>query len=95
MIHYVLIKLKEGEPVPEIVPRAKELLSRCVGEIEGFESVEVYPNCFQREQNYDIMLEMRMKNSDTMREYLPHRLHREFVEYLAPKAADKVTFDRE
>ena len=95
LTHFVLVKLNNGESCVEIQPRAKELLSRCVGVIDGFEAAEVHINCFEREQNYDLMLEMQMKNDQTLKEYLPHRLHKEFVEYLAPKAASKVTFDRE
>lgn len=95
MKHFVLIKLKEGELGPEVVKRAKELLSRCIGAIDGFEAVEAYTNCFPREENYDLMLEMRMKSDSTLREYLPHRLHKEFIEYIAPKTASKITFDRE
>ena len=94
-MHYVLAKLKEGECPREIAPKAKELLSKCIGAIDGFEAVEVYPNCFPREQNYDLMLEMRMKDAETLDRYLPHRLHEEFVQYIAPKTEAKVTFDRE
>ena len=95
MTQFVLVKLKDGESRVEIQRRAKELLSRCVGEIEGFESVEVHVNCFERERNYDLMLEMHMKDDKTLREYIPHRLHKEFLEYLTPKEVSKVTFDRE
>ena len=95
MTHFVLVKRKEGESCPEIKQRAHELLSRCVGEIDGFEAAEVHVNCFEREQNYDLMLEMRMKNDQTLRKYLPHRLHQEFIDYLSPKTVSKVTFDRE
>lgn len=95
MKHIVMVKLKDGALTDELITRVKELLSRCVGVIDGFEAAEVFPNSYPREGNYDLMLEMDMQGPKTLEEYLPHRLHKEFVEYIAPSTVSRITFDRE
>ena len=95
MKHYLLLKFNIGLSISESANTARELLGRLVGSVEGFLSVRVYENCIDREDNFDLMIEMDLAGKEALYAYLEHPYHVEFVRHMKNKVAKKISFDRE
>lgn len=98
MKHYVLLRFKDhgSDKESSNLSRAnisKEILGKLIGEVDGFKDVKVYVNCIDREDNYDLMIEMDLANEKALNEYLDHPYHKEFIAYMINKIESKVSFD--
>lgn len=92
MRHYVLLKFEQGYLNDEIVDYIKVVFDN-ISEIRGIESVIVHNNCFDRESNMDIMIEMNIRDEEILKLYLNHELHIEFAKKMNDHLISKVSFD--
>ncbi len=93
MKHYVLLKFKKGQLSEEISVMAQQILGKLVEAVEEIKTVTVHTNCVNRQDNYDLMVEMDLANKETLQTYLDHPYHKEFIEYVKDKVEAKVSFD--
>ena len=93
MKHYLILKLRESEAVPQVAAKARSVLGHLPEELDGVRSVLAVRNCVPREENHDLMIEMDFRDEEVLQEYLKHPRHKEFIAFAAPLVASKVTFD--
>ncbi|MCR5010585.1 MAG: Dabb family protein [Clostridia bacterium] len=93
MRHYIIIKLKDTSLKNEVARRARAIFEKTL-ELEGVESVEVYENCVDRPNRFDVMIEITMR-LEALAIYDPSDAHTEWKRYCDPLLEAKAVFDCE
>ncbi|MBO4861318.1 MAG: Dabb family protein [Firmicutes bacterium] len=93
MRHYVIIKLKDCSLRSEAAANARTIFEKTL-EIDGVESVNVYENCVDRPNRFDVMIEITMR-PETLPVYDTSEAHLEWKRYCDPLLESKTVFDRE
>lgn len=96
MKHYILAKYKaevtreqKERNAPKILALFRETLS-----IEGIKNVEMHTNCVQRENRYDLMIEIDM-DREALEAYDACLPHKRWKETYGPLLEKKAIFDCE
>ncbi|MBR3302008.1 MAG: hypothetical protein IKI73_05035 [Firmicutes bacterium] len=55
MRHYIIIKLKDRTTKNEVAQKARSIFEKTL-QIEGVQSVNVYENCVDRPNRFDVMI---------------------------------------
>ena len=95
MKHDILIKYKPEitkERKAELIPEIAELFGH-TKEIPGIHDVTLYPNVVERENRYDLMIEIDMER-EALEAYDNSVWHRQWKEQYGSLLASKAIFDR-
>ena len=96
MKHDILIKYKPEitkERKAELIPEIGELFSHTT-EIPGIHGVRLYPNVVDRENRYDLLIEIDMER-EALEAYDSSVWHRQWKEQYGDLLANKAIFDRQ
>lgn len=93
MKHLVLLKFKESCNKENVLDYSRDTFSKILESLEGISNVRIFSNCFVRDSNMDIMIEMKLKDEKVLIEYLKHELHLKFANTLIDHLISKVSFD--
>lgn len=94
MKHYILLKFKSNYLDEEIFSYIEKVFDD-ISALKNVEHVEIKKNCIQGHSNMDVMIEMIIKNEETLKFYLDHDLHRNFVRTVSEHVLLKIAFDCE
>ena len=95
MKHDILVKYKPEvtkERKAELIPEIAELFGH-TKEIPGIHDVTLYPNVVERENRYDLMIEIDMER-EALEAYDNSVWHRQWKEQYGSLLASKAIFDR-
>ena len=95
MKHDILVKYKPEvtkERKAELIPEIAELFGH-TKEIPGIHDVTLYPNVVDRENRYDLMIEIDMER-EALEAYDNSVWHRQWKEQYGSLLASKAIFDR-
>ena len=95
MKHDILVKYKPDvtkERKAELIPEIAELFGH-TKEIPGIHDVTLYPNVVERENRYDLMIEIDMER-EALEAYDNSVWHRQWKEQYGSLLASKAIFDR-
>ena len=95
MKHDILVKYKPEvtkERKAELIPEIAELFGH-TKEIPGIYDVTLYPNVVERENRYDLMIEIDMER-EALEAYDNSVWHRQWKEQYGSLLASKAIFDR-
>ena len=95
MKHDILVKYKPEvtkERKAELIPEIAELFGH-TKEIPGIHDVTLYPNVVERENRYDLMIEIDM-DREALEAYDSSVWHRQWKEQYGSLLASKAIFDR-
>ena len=95
MKHNILVKYKPEvtkERKAELIPEIRELFSHTT-EIPGIHGVKLYPNVVDRENRYDLLIEIDM-DREALEVYDSSVWHRQWKEGYGDLLANKAIFDR-
>ncbi len=95
MKHDILVKYKPEvtkERKAELIPEIAELFGH-TKEIPGIHDVTLYPNVVERENRYDLMIEIDMDRK-ALEAYDNSVWHRQWKEQYGSLLASKAIFDR-
>lgn len=94
MIHLVLMKFQDNflddDHFSQITAAYQELKQTLPEEIYN---VNIYRNIVARESNMDIMIELELKNADSLPIYLTHPIHQAISTKMNPYVINRVSFD--
>ena len=96
MKHDILIKYKPEitkERKAELIPEIKALFEHTT-EISGIHGVTLYPNVVERENRYDLLIEIDMER-DALEAYDCSVWHRQWKDQYGDLLAKKAIFDHE
>ena len=93
MRHFIIIKLKDRDTRPEIAEKARAIFERTLL-IDGVDSVEVYENCVDRPNRFDIMIEINMR-PEVLPVYDASEAHQDWKRFCDPLLEKKTVFDCE
>ena len=96
MKHDIIVKYKAEitkERKAELIPGITELFGHLT-EIPGIHGVKIYPNVVDRENRYDLMIEIDM-DREALEIYDNSVWHRQWKEQYGPLLEKKAIFDHE
>ena len=96
MKHDILIKYKpeiSKEHKAELIPEIRALFEHTT-EIPGIHGVKLYPNVVERENRYDLLIEIDMER-EALEEYDRSVWHHQWKEQYGELLEKKAIFDRE
>lgn len=96
MKHFIIVKFIPSvtkEQKAAMLPEIKELFGNTLS-VEGIESVNVYPNCVDRENRFDLMIEIGMKK-EALPAYDACTWHKKWKELYGGIIDKKTIFDCE
>ncbi|MDO4522254.1 MAG: Dabb family protein [Eubacteriales bacterium] len=96
MKHYIIAKYKEEVTKQEkekLLRQIKELFSHLL-EINGITQVNVEPNCVDRSNRYDIMIEIEMRDETVLCVYDDCSWHHKWKDEYGHLLEKKTIFDR-
>lgn len=89
--HIVLFKLNNPEDAHEV----KQRLDALPAQIAEIKHYDVGINILSSERNYDVSLISQFETLETMEAYQVHPAHKDFVDYIKPRAASIIAVDYE
>lgn len=96
MKHYVLLKFEPDYFDEEVFHYLRTTFSRLQSVMaDEIFSCRVSKNCVERESNMDVMIELELKDPESLLKYLNHPLHRAVGERMDCHVLSRVSFDRE
>ncbi len=96
MKHYIIVKFNsevEKSKIGEMAVEIKNLFDK-TKEIDGVHEISVYKNCIDRDNRYDLMIEMDMEKS-ALTAYDESKWHAQWKKEYGHLLASKTIFDRE
>ena len=93
MKHYIIAKLKEGIDKNALVAPVTEIFEQTLS-IPGVHGVRVIPNCIDRPNRYDLMIEIEM-DPEALPAYDSSAPHKKWKETYGDMLAAKTIFDSE
>jgi len=96
MKHYIIVKYVDeitAEQKQQLLPGIKDLFDHLL-EIEGISEVNVCPNVINRSNRYDLMIEIEMKDEETLCVYDASIWHHKWKDDYGHLVAKKTIFDR-
>lgn len=77
----------------ELLPRVREIFS-AAGDIPGVVGAEVFPNCVDRANRYDVLIVLEMSR-DALAAYDESAMHHRWKDEFGPLLEQKAIFDFE
>lgn len=96
MKHDILVKYKPEitkERKAELIPEIQSLFDRTL-EIDGIHAVRLYPNIVERENRYDLLIEIDMER-EALETYDHCEWHRQWKDRYGSLLEKKAIFDHE
>lgn len=94
MKHYIIVKFtREAKEKSDLLPSIRALFSGAA-QIPGVCGAQVFPNCTQRENRYDLMIVVEMETS-ALQSWDDSALHHAWKERYGQYIEKKTIFDRE
>ena len=96
MKHDILVKYNPGitkEQKSELIPEIRELFEHTV-EIPGIHAVKLYPNVVERENRYDLLIEIDM-DREALETYDNSIWHKKWKEQYGHLLEKKAIFDHD
>ena len=93
MRHYVLLKFEPNYYNKDVVDFTKNTFNKIKDSLDGIFNVKVLRNCIERDSNMDIMIEMELKDEESLTAYLEHELHLKYASVIDKHIVSKVSFD--
>lgn len=94
--HYIIAKFKPEythEDISRMLPDIKSIFDETLA-IDGIKSVTVSRNCIDRDNRYDVMIEIEMAE-DALKEYDASEPHKRWKQEYGDMLEKKAIFDRE
>lgn len=95
MVHYNLLKLKEGADVDAILAQCQAVYAALETELSFLHDAKVSRCITVRDSNADIMMVMRIDTPDQLGTYLGHPKHVALAQGLKDAVAARMSFDAE
>ena len=95
MLHYLLLKMKEGVDIDAFVTEAYKRLERFCDSDILIDDVKIIRNAALRDDNMDLLIVLRMAGPEVLPGYLESCIHKDFISFAGPQVAQKITFDLE
>ena len=95
MLHYLLLKLKDGTDIGKFAEEANKRLESFFDSDILIDDVKIIRNAADRDENMDLLIVLRMAGQDVLPEYLKSSVHKDFIAWAGPQVAQKITFDLE
>lgn len=94
MKHNIIVKFSKDAPsVESMLPRINEIFSGTL-EVDGVDSFTVFRNCINRDNRYDIMIQIEMKK-EALEDYDHCQAHKTWKEEFSGYIEKKAIFDFE
>lgn len=94
MRHYVLFKFEEGYMNQNLLRNAEDTFQTLESQLpEEIQKVNIFTNCVDRDTNYDLMIAMDLRNTDSLEKYLTHPIHKGLVKEWLPHIERRASFD--
>ena len=96
MKHFVIFKFEDGYMNDEVIDHAKVTFNSLKEALpEDIFDVKIHKNIVERLFNGDLMVEMDVKNEDSLRTYLVHPIHVALTDVWGPHIQSRLSFDYE
>lgn len=95
MTHYVLFKFKPGVSIDKVLCCYNNTYLKMKTQLSTVESISFRENCVDRDCNMDVMITIRLRSKDGLRDYLNHPLHLQFISDTNDYILNRVSFDCE
>ena len=95
MIHYNLLKLKEGADTDAILTQCRAVYAQLEAELDFLHDAKVCRCVTERDSNADIMMIMRIDSPERLADYLQHPKHVALAQGLKDSVAARMSFDAE
>ena len=95
MKHFVLLKFEDNFFNDEVFDFTTKSFAEMEANIEDVDKITVHRNCVVRDKNMDVMVEIDLKNEETLYSYLNHDLHQTFAKFMDEHVVNRVSFDYE
>jgi len=92
-IHIVMLKLRSGFLNPGTIEQIENLYDEIKIQTPGIEEVHTYTNCFEREENYDLLIKLYLNNMNVLPEYMSSSKHMQFIALVEPYMISKAIID--
>ena len=93
MKHYIIVKWKEGTDKTALLAPVKAVFEETLA-IPGIRGVRLIPNCVDRPNRYDLMIEIEM-DREALPVYDESAAHKKWKETYGGMIASKTIFDAE
>lgn len=94
MVHYVLLKFKNGADLDVAEKQIRGTFEALAQELPFFHEPKTYRCCVKRDSNADIMSVVRLDAPEDLPKYLQHPLHVAMGKSLNPSIETRISFDR-
>lgn len=91
--HYVLFKLKDSASSATVTEHMLPFVAK-MSAIPGVFAANFSQNSYQREGNFDMMLQISLQDAQALQDYIDHPLHKSFSSEIRGFIQAKVKFDR-
>ena len=95
MIHYNLLKLKDGADAKAVFDQCREVYAQLEKELDFLHDACVSRCVTQRDSNADIMMVMQIDSPDRLGDYLGHPMHTALAQSLKDAVEARMSFDAE
>ena len=95
MIHYNLLKLKEGADVDAVFEESKKVYAELEAELDFLHDAVVKKCVTVRDSNADIMMIMAIDSPEYLQSYLQHPKHVTLATGMKDLIAARISFDAE
>lgn len=93
MIHYNLLKLKQGADTAAILARCQTVYAELEAELDFLHDAKVCRCVTERDSNADIMMVMQLDGPEYLNDYLKHPKHLALVNDMKDYVMDRMSFD--
>ncbi len=91
--HYVLFKLKDSLTSPVVTEHMLPFVAK-MSAIPGVLSATFSQNGYEREGNFEMMLQVSLQDAKSLENYIRHPIHKNFSSEIEGFVDTKVKFDR-
>ncbi len=93
MIHYTMLKLKDGADVTGLYFRCRKIYAELEMELPFLHDAQVHRGAATRDSDADIMMEVHIDAPECLNDYLRHPKYQELLDTLNGYVQNKMSFD--
>lgn len=93
--HLVLLRFQKGTMTNSMIEEAKDHVKVMRERLDGIVDMQLHINAYEREGNFDMLLDCLFIAADNIEPYLISSAHRSFAACVGPYVTSKAVFDYE
>ena len=93
MVHYVLLKFKQGADLDRAEEKVRKTYDSLAEELPYLNDPAVYRCCVERDSNADIMAVIKLDSPEFLEPYLTHPKHVQMAQDMKDVLIAKTSFD--